>query len=294
MTYDPQTISRSIIFIANKAEGAHLTLDRYASSLPKTTPDSILAPEYLIVQALRFNYEVRHPYRALKGGHLELAEMAKGNARLLPSETKTPAQVREEMLKLPRKVGGIEKTSNQQELDKRVLDAYSFASHILKTAALFTDAYFLYTPSHIWLAAQLIADEPLTLFYLSTKSPSTSPIHIKLLKTIRSCAEMLRTHRTLSSPNQTPQEKEALDKKEKEEISVLMKKLRQCRDPDKIDLVKLNQAQKRDALASGGDDVEESTAKRRKITKEQYEKEADDFWGPELSKNGGANGLKKE
>lgn len=285
MTYDPQTISRSVMFIANKVEGNHLTAEHYASSLPKTTSDMILAPEFLIVQALRFNYDVKHPFRGLKGGHLEMMEMAKGHAAPLPSLSQSSAQIQKDMLSLPRKPDGPATKMSVQELEKRITDAYGFASHILKTTALVTDAYFLYTPSHIWLSAHFLADEPLTLFYLSTKTPTTHPMYQKLLSTLRSCAALLSTHRLFNAKLSTT-DKEARDKKEKEEMSVLMKKLRLCRDPDKVDLVKLNQAQKRDAVADG--ELEEHKAKKRKIARESHQKEADEFWGPELNKENGA------
>ena len=70
MTYDPQTISRAIMFIANKSENHLLTAKNYAEKIPKVTAEMVLAPEFTIVQALRFNFEVRHPFRGLKGGHL--------------------------------------------------------------------------------------------------------------------------------------------------------------------------------------------------------------------------------
>jgi cyclin H len=284
MTYDPQTISRSIMFIANKAEGHHFTGERYASSLPKTTHESVLAPEFMIVQALRFNFEVRHPFRGLKGGHLEMMEMAKEKAATISGAEKSPTDLQREMSALPKKVGGPATKMTPQELEKRITDAYGFASHILKTAALLTDAYFLYTPSHIWLSAHLLADEPLTLLYLSTKLPPSNPSYTKLLNTLRACASLLSSHRSFNVHTSSA-EKEALDKKDREEVSVLMKKLRQCRDPDKIDLVKLNQAQKRDALSQGAEgELEESKAKRRKLAREKSEKAADEFWGPELPK----------
>jgi cyclin H len=267
-----------------------LGVERYAASLPKTTPEDILAPEYLITQALRFNYEVRHPFRGLKGGHLELIEMARGNATTPSSISQTPSELQRAMLELPRNAKGPQTKMSLPELEKRITDAYGYASHILKTVALLTDAYFLYTPSHIWLSAHLLADEPLTLFYLSTKTPPSHPMHAKLLATLRSCASLLSSHPTFNPPNQTPEEKAVRDKKEKEEMSALMKKLRQCRDPDKIDLVKLNQAQKRDAVVAEGGALEESKAKRRKVARENYEKEADEFWGPELVRRDQENG----
>lgn len=287
MTYEGQNISRTAMFIANKAESYFLNAENYAARFgSKATAEKVLAPEYLIIQALRYNLDVRHPFRGLKGGHLELIELAKGNLAALPNATETPAELQARMLLLPRKPDGPATRMSIAELEKRITDAYGFASHILKTAALLTDSYFLYTPSHIWLSAHLLADEPLTLFYLSTKLPSPSPMAAKTLATIRSCATLLSSHRSFNSDRIPPSEKDARDKKEKEEVQVLVKKLRQCRDPDKIDLVKLNQAQKRDAVEGGG--LEESKAKRRKLQREGYEKEADDFWGPELPK--GENG----
>ncbi|KAF2474089.1 cyclin-like protein [Lindgomyces ingoldianus] len=288
MTYEPQTISRSAMFVANKTEGHHLTLEKYAAGFPKATTEQVLAPEYLIVQALRFNFDIRHPFRALKGGHLDMIEMARGNITPLPSNPEPALDIHSSMLKLPRKPNGPETNMTVNDLEKRITDAYSHASHILKTAALLTDAYFLYTPSQIWLSAHLLADEPLTLFYLSAKLPSSSPNYPKILATLRSCADLLSSHHSFSSPTTTPAEKQARDKKEKEEVQALIKKLRHCRDPDKMDLVKLNQAQKRDAVDAGG--LEESKAKRRKLEREGYQKEADDFWGPELPRR--ENGAK--
>ncbi|KAF2181651.1 cyclin-like protein [Zopfia rhizophila CBS 207.26] len=285
MTYEPQTISRSAMFIANKTEGHHLTLEKYAAGLTKTSTEQVLAPEYLIVQALRFHFDVRHPFRGLKGGHLEMVEMAKGNAAILPTLGKSAKELQAEMQKLPRKAGGPPTNTTIKDLEKRVTEAYGHASHILKTAAILTDSYFLYTPSQTWLSAHLLADEPLTHFYISSKFPppaTSNPTYTKLLSKLRECAALLSSHRSFTSSSTSKEEKEAREKKEQAEVQQLIKKLRHCRDPDKMDLVKLNKAQKRDA-AEGGQ-LEESKAKRRKLEREGYQKEADEFWGPELPK----------
>ncbi|KAF2112010.1 cyclin-like protein [Lophiotrema nucula] len=286
MTYEPQTISRTAMFFANKVEGAHLTLEKYVASFPKATAEQVLAPEYLIVQGLRFQFQVRHPFHGLKGGHLEMMEMSRGNAEPLPASEKTKEEIQEELFQLPRKPNGPAQDMTVKQLQGRMGNAYALASKILKGPAQLTDAYFLYTPSQIWLAAHLLADEPLTLFYLSTKQALDSPLLQKLLAVIRECAALLSSHHSYTSDQTSPAEKAARDKAEKEEVQKLIKKLKQCRDPDKIDLVKLNQAQKRDAVKSedGGSGLEESKAKRRKLGREKYEKEADEFFGPELGK----------
>lgn len=289
MTYEGQNISRTCIFLANKTEGIHVTAEEYAAKFSNVTSDQVLAPEYLIVQALRFNFDVRHPFRGLKGAHLELWEIAKGKFAPLPHDSRTGEAAQAEMLALPTKTGEpAGKRVSVNEFEKRLTATYNAASAVLKTAALLTDAYFLYPPSQIMLAAHLLADEPLTLFYLSTKLPPSSPIHAKLLSTIRACATLLSSHRSFTSSSTIKEEKEARDKKEKSAVAALIKKLRHCRDPDKLDLVQLNQAHKRDAVQDGS--LEEQKAKRRKLEREKAKKEADDFWGPELPKNGAKAG----
>jgi cyclin H len=278
MTYHGQNISRTAMFLACKTENAHQSVESFAANFSKITSEQILAPEYLIVQALRFNFEIKHPFRGLKGGHLELVEMARGSYEgpncLEEGGDMTSADLAASMLKVEGKNGATGKSSmSMADLEKRITDAYGFASRILKTTAQLTDAYFLYTPSQIWLAAHLLADTRLTQFYLSVKLPSTSPTHTRLFSTLRACANLLKSHRTFPSQHD--------DTKHKAEVKRLIEKLKSCRDPDKVDLVKLNQAQKRDADGKEGG-LEEGIAKRRKVERETYEKASDSFWGPEL------------
>lgn len=282
MTYDATIVARTITFIACKTDNlSHITLDEYVSKLPNVTRDQILAPEYLIVQALRFNFEVKHPFRGLKGVHLELGEVVKGTWTGMPFDPRSKAERAQEIMRLPRTVNSPSEVMDEKEVKKRLDYAYGTASKILKTTAQLTDSYFFYTPSQIMFAASILADEPLTIFYLDAKLPSSSPLYGKTLQTIRACAALLASHRSYTSSAVSPEEKEASDKQANTEIRALMKKLKACRDPDKIDLVKLNQAHKRDAVHAG--ELEESKAKRRKVAREEAEKEADAFWGPELT-----------
>lgn len=283
MTYHGQNISRTAMFLACKTENAHHSVEQFATNFKKTTSEQILAPEYLLVQGLRFNFDVKHPFRALKGGHLELMEIVRGTYEG-PNhieEGMTSADLSGRMLQLPNEKGQATKTT-LQVMEKRITEAYGFASHILKTAALLTDAYFLYTPSQIWLASHLLADEPLTLFYLSLKLPSTSPIFAKIIAVIRQCAALLSSHSSYLATTQPKPDTEAREAKHKAHVKSLIEKLKSCRDPDKVDLVKLNQAQKRDAVNEEDGELEQGKAKRRKLGRETYEKAAEDFWGPEL------------
>jgi cyclin H len=132
-----------------------------------------------------------------------------------------------------------------------------------------TDVYFLYTPSQILLASMLLADEPLTSFYLITKLPLDSPTQPKILATLHACAETLASfdqHKVLT----------------KDERAELEKKLDRCRDPSTRDLVKAFAAMRQD----GGEDgkMDEAVAQRRKAEREKNQKEGDDLFGPSLGK----------
>jgi cyclin H len=184
-------------------------------------------------------------------------------------EGMTSADLRTRMLQLPFKNSTTK--ASMQDMEKRITEAYSYASHILKNAAILTDAYFLYTPAQIWLSAHLLADEALTLFYLSLKIPDTSPLYAKVLVQLRACAALLSSHRTFRSRLLPKAEVEARDAKHQEGVKRVI---------DKLKL--LNQAQKRGGAEDG--EVEENKAKRRKVERETYEKANNDFWGPELGK----------
>ncbi|KAF1933494.1 cyclin-like protein [Didymella exigua CBS 183.55] len=290
MTYHAQNISRTAMFLAGKSESEHQSLDKFAEAISsvktKVTPEQILAPEYLIVQALRFNFDIKHPFRALKGGMLDLMSVVNGRYEgPNHSPHKTAADLSTALHQLPRKAGGTAMRATTGQLTDRIMaESYSKASQILKKTAPLTDVYFLYTPSQIWLSAYLLADEPLVLFYLSIKLPSTSPIYDKVIAALRECASILSSHRSYRKLDALKDEQANMDAEHKSEIKRLIKKLRTCQDPDKVDLVKLNQAQKRDAVQ--GSDLDEHKAKRRKTDRENFQKDSDAFWGPELPQNG--------
>ena len=66
-----------------------------------------------------------------------------------------------------------------------------------------------------------------------------------------------------------------------DEFKRIDKKLYKCRNPEKIDLVGINKAVKRD----GGDAVggaDEKVVKKRKLERERSEREGDDIFGGPL------------
>ncbi|KAF2446266.1 hypothetical protein P171DRAFT_430453 [Karstenula rhodostoma CBS 690.94] len=277
MTYDGTKISKTAFFLALKLElGTRAgSASDFASRLPKTTRDDIVAPEYTIVQALRFNFEVRHPFRGLKGVHLELEDMIHANYAGVARDGRSSADLRAEALAALQVTGG-------DEAEGKLGNIYAHAKDILAMAAQLTDAYFLYTPAQILLAAHLLAAPALTTFYLGTKIPSSSPAAPKILSTLQSCADLLSSHRSYTK--NPAANKHGWADTDPPETKRAMKKLRACKDPTTQDLVALNAGKKRDVVRDG--ELEEGKAKRRKLNREMAEKESDSFWGPELKKEG--------
>lgn len=289
MTYHPKQIMPSTLFLATKTENYYVPLAKFARGIKKTTEADILAPEFIITQALRFTFDVRHPHRALKGAVMELVALRAGTGILPPPPPsikteqrakKGPGEWKKEMEKLPR---GKEVPGNTEA---RINRAYDVAKRTLGQAAILTDAYFLYTPSQICFAALYMADRPLTLFYLATKFPEarlaespwsseaafqfveTPSTLAKLLRVLEDLAQLLGSYRT--------------GKEARDECVRIDKKLYQCRNPEKMDLVGLNKAVKRDGAVDG--QVSESAAKRRRLERENERREGEELFGGELEK----------
>lgn len=244
MTYDPKTLLKTALFFATKTENHYFRLTKFAEAITATKPEEILASEFLLTQGLRFTFDVRHPFRALEGAVMELQAMANGQ---IPG------------------VGEL------RGMDRRVKEAHGKAREYLKTSALLTDVYFHYTPSQIMMASLLIADRQLISLYLGSKLPPSSAnaaISAKLMDALDRCAEMLQS--------MAPGREQSSE--EKKELSALAKKLRKCRNPEKIDLVSLQRAKRE------GDGEDEKIVKKRKLEREQSAKEGEDLFGPTIQK----------
>ena len=277
MTYPPKEIYKTILYLACKTEATHMPLSEYARRI-STDPEQILAPEYKVMQALRFTLDVKQPFRGLKGVLMELLNLAEGLVGPVDGMDETDGdRLKDVMLELPSPQQGNQSqwkhssdVRDNAMLKERIQAAYSAARGLLDAPALLTDAYFLYAPSQILLAAMHVADTPLTTFYLSTKLPTALPARPKILATIHSCAEMLQNF----SPDQVLS---------KDDRTALEAKLELCRDPGTRDLVKAFQESRLE-----GDDDEK--ANRKKMKREQSRREGDALFGPSLMKPNGKGG----
>jgi len=160
---------------------------------------------------------------------------------------------------------------NKDEFLAGVDRGYGIAKDYLNKAALLSDVYFLYTPSQILFAAWYIAQPALITYFLTLKIESSFQAHLTpaILKVVQDCAAMLKAADTESEQDRL-------------ELREIDKKLFKCRNPEKLDLVGLNKAQKR----GGGEEgvLDENVAKKRKLAREKSEKEAADLFGPDLVK----------
>lgn len=246
MTYNPRQIMLCALFLATKSEHWHITLHNFVKPLG-THEDEVKAPEFLLLQGLRFTLDVRHPMRGLEGGVAEILAMVQDGSLVFKEQDK-----------------GV--------LQKRLGKAAEHANTLLQTAAQMTDAYFLYTPSQIWLAALQIADDDLVRVYINKKLQYVGAeglaMQERLLKVVSSCSELLASY---VSPDDDPAEEK--------DIKRIGNKLRRCQNPDKADLVAVTRAraaEKREG-AEGSDG--EKALKKRKTEREQLQKDGDVFGG---------------
>lgn len=252
MTYHPTDILRTALFFATKTENYYFRLTKFADAIGKTEPEDVLASEFLLTQGLRFAFDVRHPFRALEGAIMELQALSNTEVPVLP--------------------GGTISGDRPPNMEKRVKEAHGKAREYLKTSALLTDVYFHFTPSQIMMASLSIADPELAEWYITNKFPVNSvaaqEMRTKVLAAVGRCAEMLRAVEPNSEPSAA----------EWKELQALAKKLKKCRNPEKMDLVGLQRAKRE------GDGGDEKVVKKRKLEREQSAKVGEDLFGPEIKK----------
>ncbi|KAF2404684.1 cyclin-like protein [Trichodelitschia bisporula] len=264
MTYHPLQILPATLFLATKTESRHMALKDFAERLrgltawKTATPDEVIAPEFIITQALRFSFSVRHPYRALSGFRLEMLGLLEVvRARRGPAGF--PLAVEDVRGKL---LGG----RDPEAWGEVVQRMHETALKYLHGAALLSDVYFLYAPAHITFAALHIADPEFTEMFLEIPLRNKPELKARVLATVLACKVVL-----------LEAEKRRVDK---EEVARVEAKLALCRDPEKIDLVGLNRAQKRDAAEDG--QLDEKVAKKRRLIREKSARDAEDLFGPGL------------
>ena len=262
MTYHPKQIMMCALFLATKSDHWHISLHKFVAQLDNASEEDIKAPEFLLMQGLRFTLDVRHPMKGLDGAVGDLQALSRdGRLSSLPTD---PAH-------------------GQTGHQKRIGKAADAAKQLLRSAAQMTDAYFLYTPAQIWLAAMHAADPHLIAAYLELKlaglgptgAPEGAVVGVKMVNTIGSCSKLLASYKS-------PQD----DAAEAKEMKRIGKKLRICQNPEKLDMVAMAKAKAAEKREGGGNDSDaagaaEKVLKKRKLERERLESDGDVF-GPDL------------
>jgi cyclin H len=283
MTYHPKDIMACALFLATKTDNYYMSLRQFAAGIPGgPSEEKVIAPEFLIMQGLRFTFDVRHPFRGLEGGVMELSAIAQGQGQPAPHiPSQTPQELQRALLAI------APPPTPSSSIADRIGRAHGVTRELLKAAAQMTDAYFLYTPSQIWLSAFLLADRPLAEFYLDTKlgGPLTqttesnqdnvqNPLYelrTKLLQVLSDCAALLQAYTPLSS-----------DPDQMKNLKRIAKKLYHCQNPEKVNLKRdLTQPMASTTDSAAASETEsERLAKKRKL--EEQKRSTNDMFGPEL------------
>ncbi|KAI0470756.1 cyclin ccl1 [Xylariaceae sp. FL0804] len=164
--------------------------------------------------------------------------------------------------------------------DDRINRAHRRTRDILKFSPLVTDAYFHHTPSQIMLAALAMADEGLVERMLREAfAGQGEDAKDKIWGLVRDCRQVLEREPPERMANYwgTPESNKA--------VKPLNRKLKKCRDPDRVDLVALQKARREQAVQKAkakpglNDDnvFGEPDTKRRKVAAN-----GDDVFGPPL------------
>ncbi|KAJ5573584.1 uncharacterized protein N7459_008011 [Penicillium hispanicum] len=291
MTYHPKSIMACALFLATKTDNYYMSLRQFANEIPGHTPEDVIAPEFLLMQGLRFTFDIRHPFRGLEGGFMELQAMAQGQGQPAPHlPHQTPSQLQQALLSIAPPL--IPSSS----ISDRIARAHGVTREMLKSAAQMTDAYFLYTPSQIWLSAFFLADRPLAEFYLDTKlgGPLTPTIaesdpnnlqnpfydlRTKLLQVLADCSALLQSYTPLAS-----------DPAQMKGLKRIAKKLYHCQNPEKVNISQKRESappppstvDATDSPAMTSESESERLAKKRRLEQEQQQRSAKDMFGPEL------------
>ena len=278
------------LFLATKTDNYYMSLRQFADVIPGHTPEDVISPEFLLMQGLRFTFDVRHPFRGLEGGFMELQAIAQGQGQAAPHlPHQTPLQLQQALLSI------APPPTPSSSISDRIGRAHGMTREILKSAAQMTDAYFLYTPSQIWLSAFRLVDRPLAEFYLDTKlggplTPTTlesdqiklqNPLYdlrTKISQILNECSAILQSYTPLAS-----------DPAQMKTLKRIAKKLYHCQNPEVSISRKryptqppTSTAGATDSPAITSESESERLAKKRRLEQEHQRRNSQNAFGSEL------------
>ncbi|EGG07432.1 uncharacterized protein MELLADRAFT_35564, partial [Melampsora larici-populina 98AG31] len=159
MDYHPKNIMLTCLFLATKTENTSISIDSFASRIPKTTNDDVLSMEFLVAQSLRFEFKVHHAHLAARGIYLDLQQTLMNS--------------------------GMGEQDDIEVLNERWIEV----KELLRFSRL-TDAEFLWTPSQIATAVWWIIEPERITEWIKSKAQrllmSYLPSLVELIKKSKS------------------------------------------------------------------------------------------------------------
>lgn len=197
MDYHPKNIMLTCLFLATKTENTSISIDSFASRIPKTTNDDVLSMEFLVAQSLRFEFKVHHAHLAARGIYLDLQQTSMNS--------------------------GIGEGCDIEVLNERWLEVRD----LLKASRL-TDAEFLWTPSQIATAVWWISDPEGITEWIKSKAQRTlseaNSISVEnqvklIMSYLPALVELIQKAKSTSI--------------DKERVTAIDRRLKFCRNPEK-------------------------------------------------------------
>lgn len=210
MDYHPKNIMLTCLFLATKTENTSISIDQFASRIPKTTNEDVLDLEFLVAQSLKFQFKVHHAHLAARGIYLDLQDGSRSNP--IPID--------------------------------RLNQAWPHVSALLRVARI-TDLEFLWTPSQIGAAAWWIVDRDATESWLKLKADRASnpPTQNRILDDQKlGIDRLIHDLESISRVILDAQDRPI----DKDRVTAVDRRLRFCRNPEKDPnsaLYKLKQAE---------------------------------------------------
>lgn len=265
MDYAPKKIMPSALFLATKTENYSIGLANFMvkakeiGGLDTLTEADVLSPEFIFTQALRFHFDIKHPFRALKGFMLEcniLISVIKGGRAPVGWSKRSDDEIRQMFAR----------GSTPAAFEDYTLKGYAKVKKVLENSAVLSDAYFYYSPSQITFAAWHTHDAAFINTYLELKLTGVvgAATKYKIQDTVKECADLLQNFKV----------------PEPADLKVTHKKMTRCNKIHDRDLIQESKARKRGV--SGDNSAEGLALKKRKIEREQLAQEGEALFGPAL------------
>lgn len=168
MQYHPKSIMITSLFLATKTCEHHVSLDDFVKAIPKLTKEAVLEHEFLISSTIKFDFMHWSAYRPLFGFTLDMETV----------------------------LVGTEYASDSGAAHDKAKATFN--------GCIWTDLPFLYSPSHLALAALLVVVPDMTKLYLEKKT---------LLNLLSSLEQIAAELKALSNYKFDRKEAEAVDKR---------------------------------------------------------------------------------